>query len=622
MENSNKKPFIIISLIIAVVIISLLAFVIIPSAISHTGTDNDKKALRRAENAFSLVRADQKDGTLANGTVIKTNGKFYVCIDNSLTAVQDIPDTSAAVTMATIDGDGTVVYLLDEDGASTAYTPSLGIIYGILIDPDDSSVETYTYSQVNQAAQRFLDEVSYDDVADDLSLISKYVDTSKRYDRPEGLTIELEAGELTVFDNGTKNAYRVTVEKGPYTFYNITPGVGGEFYVQSGDKIIQKGHLRPTGTLRMIYSDTPGLQNMRDLGGWVCDGGTIKYNMLFRGGMVIDANDTDRNTWVKLLGIRHDVFLKTYYDYQFEGKEEYKAKSPLGDNVAFYQKDLSAKDSDNKRNYEQAKEQMNGIINRIFDNAIAGETTYFHCLAGADRTGMVAAVVEGVLGVSKNDIDRDYELTSFNCLRERNSAMYLGDTNIIRSYPGITFRDKCIKYLLDCGISLEKINAFRNAVIDGDPEPITESGLEFDPSGANFCVPNGDGWIDGGRVSSTGADRHDVEGYTLTNYFAVQYGDVVFVKNMHISDTLYSGMYTSDKSPISGFFMSNSKGVGFVKDIGIVNEWEVFTVDHENAGYLRLCGTLKTAKNDVVINISRNGQWLSSDEQQNISSAD
>jgi protein-tyrosine phosphatase len=401
----------------------------------------------------------------------------------------------------------------------------------------------------------------------------------------------------------------VTVENGPYTFYNITPGVGGEFYVKNGKKIVQRGHLRPTGALRMIYSDTPGLQNMRDLGGWPCDGGTIKYNLLFRGGMVIDASEADRSTWVKLLGLKHDLFLKTYYDEQFEGKEEYRTASPLGAHVSLYQMDLSAEGSENKRNFAQAKEQMNGIINRLFDNAIAGEATYFHCLAGADRTGMVAIVVEGVLGVSKSDIDRDYELTSFKSLRERNSKGYIADINILRTYPGDTFRDQCVQYLLDCGITLDKINAFRKAVIDGNPEDLTAE-PETEKMGDNFCVPNGEGWIDGGRCSSKGDDRHDAQGYIVTNYFPVQNGDIVYVKNLKIADTLCSGIYGAEKTAIAGFVMTENGGAGFVKDIGQDCEWIVFTVDHADAAYLRLCGILKATEDDVVINIYRDGEWL------------
>lgn len=571
---------------------------------------NEKKALVKAKQALELVLADQEDNALRSGTVIKVRKRYFVYDGKNLMAVQRMPDISASVKSAKVSQTNAIVYLFATDGEEAAYRKSGDLVYEIFIDPDDQTIPTYTYSQMNEAVSKFLDEVSYENAADSVSEITKYLDASQRYDRPEGCTVELKSGNLTVYDNGTQNAYTVKVRKGSYTFYNITPGVGGEFYVRNGDKIVQKGHLRPTGALRMIYSETQGLQNMRDLGGWACDGGTVKYNLLIRGGSVIDATDTDRNTWVKLLGIDHDVFVKTYSGSQLAGREQYGTKSPLGERVTLYQKDLSSEGSENKRNFANAKEQMNGIMNSIFDHAIAGETTYFHCLAGADRTGMVAIVIEGILGISKSDIDKDYEITSFNCQRERNHIGYIADINILREYPGVTFRDKCVYYLLDCGITLEKINAFRNAVIDGNPEQITENVLEETPLGMNLCIPNGEGWIDGGRCSSSGSDRYDVASHIVTNYFAVQNGDIVYVKNLNIADTLHSGMYQSDKTPISGFYMTNENGAGFVKDIAFTKEWELFTVDHADAGYLRLCGTLKSTKEDVIINIKRNDQWL------------
>lgn len=607
MKKSTRFTIVISAIVLAAV--GILSLLILPPVRDALEQANAAKALQKATHALTLTLAGQEDGALTDGTVIQVKSRAFIYAEERLTAAENAPDTSAAITMAST-ADGAVVFLFPADGCDGEYRAADGITYEKLIDPDDGTIETYTYTQVNRAAQRFLDEVSYDEAEDDVSEIAKYLDDSGRYDIPAGCTVSLKAGELTVYDNGTQNAYTVTVRKGTYTFYNITPGVGGEFYVRKGSKIVQKGHLRPTGTLRMIYSDTPGLQNMRDLGGWPCDGGTVKYNLLIRGGMVIDAADRDRNTWVKLLGIDHDVFVKTYADGQLSGKDEYRTKSPLGDHITLYQMDLSAEGSENKRNFADAKAQMNGIINHLFDAAIAGETTYFHCLAGADRTGMVAIVVEGVLGVSKGDIDRDYELTSFNCLRERNSAGYQADIHILERYPGTTFRDKCVQYLLDCGITAEKINAFRKAVIDGDPEKIAETKSEIDPTGTNLCVPGGDGWIDGGRCSQTGADRHDAKGYTLTNYFAVQNGDTVYVRNLHLSDSLFSGLYRQDKTPISGFVMTDSAGAGFVKDIRTADNWELFTVDHADAGYLRLCGVRGSAEADVEIYVFRSGEWL------------
>jgi hypothetical protein len=607
----DKRRSRVMGVIIAMAVVTLLMIASI-LLFFHKIVYNTQEASIRisADQALKRVLKDQIDSELDEGTIVKIRDRYFVYENGELTYVGDSVDTLKTIAIAGVFKNKVVFYLSDADSRAVMYKDTDVIQYNKLIDPDEKSTPTYTYSQVNKAVGNYLKNVSYHMVADSVSKITQYLDTPFRSDVPAGCTVELEAGVLTVLDNGTGNVYRVTVEKGPYTFYNLTPGVGGEFYVMSGDTVVQRGHLRPTGALRMIWTDTPGLGNIRDLGGWPCDGGTVKYNLLFRGAMVIDATDEDRETWVKMLGIKHDVFLKTYDDSLLVGREEYRKKSPLGDQVSLYQMDLSVPGSENKQGIQDAKDEMRGIMNRIFDNAIAGEATYFHCLQGADRTGMVAVILEGVLGMSRSDIDRDYELTSFSALRTRNGEIYLADINALNEYTGKTFRDKCILYLMDCGIPLTKINEFRAAVIDGDPEYLTENALFIEPTGTNLSEPFGDGWIEGGRCSSGGDDRFDVEGYTLTNYFPVQKGDVVYVRNLAISNTVYSGIYKAGKKPIAGFAMSSAGGKGYVKGITTMGDWEVFTVVHDQAEYMRLCGKLLTNEKDVVIHIYRDGEWL------------
>lgn len=120
------------------------------------------------------------------------------------------------------------------------------------------------------------------------------------------------------------------------------------------------------------------------------------------------------------------------------------------------------------------------LFDPLFDYVIAGHPTYFHCSAGADRTGVVAFLCEAILGMSQSDMDKEYELTCFysgvendDQARRRNEIIWTREINIINSYSGATFRDKAVNYMVSCGITIEKINAFRAAMINGTPDILT-----------------------------------------------------------------------------------------------------------------------------------------------------
>lgn len=156
---------------------------------------------------------------------------------------------------------------------------------------------------------------------------------------------------------------------------------------------------------------------------------------------------------------------------------------------------------------------------------------------------------------------------------------------------------------------------------------ITATAAEIIPETAtNFCVVNGDGWISGGRCSTSGAaDRFDNENYAVTNYFAVTNGDTVYVSGLNIDNTYYSGMYKADKTAIASFKFDETYGAGYVKDIDLSGEWKKFTIDNAEAGLVRICGkpmavidsSASTFEEkydmdnlNVFIHIKRNGEWL------------
>lgn len=202
--------------------------------------------------------------------------------------------------------------------------------------------------------------------------------------------------------------------------------------------------------------------NTRDIGGWQCDGGTIKYGILVRGG---DTNPVDKHLMVDEIGIRTEVRL-------FE-------TSAQGLDHSVWDIDMILNPTNSVIASSMDKSMWKPLLKGIFNSVAHNRPVYFHCGQGADRTGAMAVMLEAILGVSENDVSKDYELTSFSgALRERNGTDFKTIINNIKSVPLIggltdTFRNHAISFALSCGIKIGEINAFRKACINGNPEKIS-----------------------------------------------------------------------------------------------------------------------------------------------------
>lgn len=341
---------------------------------------------------------------------------------------------------------------------------------GAAIKALSGETETYTFSQERAEVSKFLNEVTYSPTDYTISSIPNYVTTTSS-NRPEGVSIQIKkAGTLVITDGNTNNTITKAVQAGAIKIYNLTPNIISTFFViDSNNKIIQQGTIKPTGICRMIYMTN--VDNVRDIGGWSCDGGTIKYGKLFRGGDVYGVLTEDGATQaLDMLGIEKEIDLR--FDSDLNGRTE----SGFGNSVDMLHVDMTWNDL----NYQKNSGNIKKIFDPLFDYVIAEHPTYFHCSAGADRTGVVALLCEAVLGMSQSDIDKEYELTCFysgvendSQARRRNEAIWTREINIINSYSGTTFRDKAVNYMVSCGITIEKINAFRAAMINGTPDILT-----------------------------------------------------------------------------------------------------------------------------------------------------
>lgn len=175
-------------------------------------------------------------------------------------------------------------------------------------------------------------------------------------------------------------------------------------------KAVGSNSTEPLGGGRIKVKDAPvrwihidGTGNARDMGGWsTVSGQRVKYGMLYRGQNIDNISDSGIEA-IKSLG------LKTELDLRYERQKN--QKQGTGMNYVFL--DTSAQYDHIFEEYYAAEVKQN--YKKIFEllSNPANYPFYAHCSAGADRTGTFAFLTNGLLGVSYEDLTRDFECTSF-----------------------------------------------------------------------------------------------------------------------------------------------------------------------------------------------------------------
>ena len=207
---------------------------------------------------------------------------------------------------------------------------------------------------------------------------------------------------------------------------NMVPGRRYYYIVESDDgRTLMRGTFLATGRLRMIATDK-GF-NIRDLGGWQGLGGkTVAYQQIYRGGS-LGGTDKDENSSdisfadkdeLYRLGIRAQLDLRAASD-----KGKYRGEGSLHSYSAGI---TTLRDADfcnimtDYGAYGEDRRVVSDVAWIIYELK-RGRPVYFNCRQGADRTGTVAFVIEGLLGCYEysneaggNQMALDYELTGFS----------------------------------------------------------------------------------------------------------------------------------------------------------------------------------------------------------------
>lgn len=204
-----------------------------------------------------------------------------------------------------------------------------------------------------------------------------------------------------------------------------------------------------------------GVANVRDLGGWETESGTrTKQGLIYRCGRLnessadtvnIEITDKGKDVMLNTLGIKSEIDLRKTADNEVGGI----TSSPLGDSVTYYSCPMEWEGDTFNGNKEQ--------LLRVFE-ILADENSYpliFHCNIGTDRTGMIAYLVNALLGVPEEELERDYlfsnlaDIGGTRKLKQLKDSVYYQSVN---SAEGATLSEKVYNCLVDLGVPSDQLD--------------------------------------------------------------------------------------------------------------------------------------------------------------------
>lgn len=209
--------------------------------------------------------------------------------------------------------------------------------------------------------------------------------------------------------------------------YNLLPGTTYYWKVKgtySGDESAVGTFTTEESKVRTIYVD--GVSNARDLGGYETATGEVKYGLVYRGGKLNGTTSGEAITEEGKSEMLDSLKIKTEIDLRSTGDDGGQTENAIGEGVNYikiplgqyanildYETWSSLDKSEKSGNFDANNKNA---IKQIFELLADKDNypIYFHCNAGADRTGTLALLINGLLGVDEQSLIKDYELTTIS----------------------------------------------------------------------------------------------------------------------------------------------------------------------------------------------------------------
>jgi len=270
------------------------------------------------------------------------------------------------------------------------------------------------------------------------------------------------------------NSWTYTTSSNWFDVYNLKVGTRYYWTVSA----VKNGNIVYTSEIQTFMTNDVAprnlyiqgsVENARDIGGWATsDGKRVKQGMVYRTAK-FDSYDSGSQKAMTLISdggkdfMINKLGIKTEIDFRQDNGTDPtfapgKSESVLGSNVNYYHCPMGYDDDYLSGNLESIK--------KIFE-ILADESNYpitYHCAVGADRTGVITYLLNGLLGVSKEDLIRDYLITNFSKQGIRNiesiSSRYV---NTLDNYTGNTLQEKIYNYLAnEVGVPTEDLDFIIN----------------------------------------------------------------------------------------------------------------------------------------------------------------
>ena len=341
----------------------------------------------------------------------------------------------------------------------------------------------------NPTVNKFLTDVKYSDHDYSYSNLKSWAEENgvsvspglKGEDKPQVFTIRWEAdetaGEISakLWEETWSREFSLDAGSSYLEISNLCPNTHYHYKVTAGEKVLTSGEFDTEGKVHQLFFNFK-IRNLRDLGGWkTTDGKTVKYRKVYRGGRFLSEYMTKSGkNDVKAEGIKAQLDLRGVADVLSPEEctligivDDYEFCAPvIEEGYIWLLRDEPAK----------AKQCLQFIMDCVAND----KPVIFHCSLGRDRTGTIAMMILGLLGVPEGDISLEYELTQFAPFGyatsdgEKTKMNRTVDYKLAANYiwnnfvaEGETFADGVEKYLLSIGISQADIDRFRaNMLVD------------------------------------------------------------------------------------------------------------------------------------------------------------